>query len=151
MIFIPSTSCDSTNSRSNRSINTSRFPGCSVYCRSSTIGQQVCSGFALPIFSIPKKRDSFPPNEACARQKRRTFVATSAIFMDFESMKVFISYSGPDEKWADLLRTALSKYDVEAWDPASQIAPGENWGLKYGKAIENADAVVVLVSPDSVK
>ncbi len=71
--------------------------------------------------------------------------------MDFESMKVFISYSGPDEKWADLLRTALSKYDVEAWDPASQIAPGENWGLKYGKAIENADAVVVLVSPDSVK
>ncbi len=66
-------------------------------------------------------------------------------------MKVFISYSGPDEKWADLLRTALSKYDVEAWDPASQIAPGENWGLKYGKAIENADAVVVLVSPDSVK
>ena len=66
-------------------------------------------------------------------------------------MKVFISYSGPDEKWADLLRTALSKYDVEAWDPASQIAPGENWGLKYGKALENADAVVVLVSPDSVK
>jgi hypothetical protein len=71
--------------------------------------------------------------------------------MDFESMKVFISYSGPDEKWADLLRTALSKYDVEAWDPASQIAPGENWGLKYGKALENADAVVVLLSPDSVK
>jgi hypothetical protein len=66
-------------------------------------------------------------------------------------MKVFISYSGPDEKWADLLRTALSKYDVEAWDPASQIAPGENWGLKYGKALENADAVVVLLSPDSVK
>src|SRR6266699_3482097 len=30
------------NSRSKRSIRVSRFPGCSVYCLSSTIGQQVC-------------------------------------------------------------------------------------------------------------
>src|SRR4029453_6951703 len=53
MIFIPSASCDSTNSRSKRSINTSRFPGCNVYCRSSTIGQQVCGGCASE-FSISK-------------------------------------------------------------------------------------------------
>ncbi len=66
-------------------------------------------------------------------------------------MKVFISYSGADEKWADRLRSALAKYEVDVWDPASQIAPGENWGLKYGKALENSDAVVVLLSPDSVK
>src|SRR6266516_5791137 len=46
MSFIPSASCDSTNSRSTRSISTSRFPGCNVYCRSSTIGQQVSVGFA---------------------------------------------------------------------------------------------------------
>src|SRR6266481_2161854 len=53
MIFIPSASCDSTNSQSNRSINTSRFAGYKVYCRSSTIGQQVCGGCASG-FSIPK-------------------------------------------------------------------------------------------------
>jgi hypothetical protein len=66
-------------------------------------------------------------------------------------MKVFISYSEADEKWVDRLRPALAKYEVDVWDPASQIAPGENWGLKYGKALENSDAVVVLLSPDSVK
>lgn len=66
-------------------------------------------------------------------------------------MKVFISYSGADEKLADQLRSALTKHEIEVWDPASQIAPGENWGLKYGKALENSDAVVVLLSPDSVK
>jgi TIR domain len=66
-------------------------------------------------------------------------------------VKVFISYSGPDEKYAQRLREALAKYDIEVWDPASQIAPGENWGLKYGKALENSDAVVVLLSPASVK
>src|SRR5207247_672756 len=53
MTFIPSASCDSTNSRSNKSINTSRCPGCNVYCRSSTIGQQVCGSCASG-FSIPK-------------------------------------------------------------------------------------------------
>ena len=66
-------------------------------------------------------------------------------------MKVFISYSTPDEKWADRLRSALTKRDVEVWDPASQITAGENWGLKYGRALENSDAIVVLVSPASVK
>jgi hypothetical protein len=66
-------------------------------------------------------------------------------------MKVFISYSGADEKWADVLRPALARHDIDVWNPASQISPGDNWGLKYGKALQNADAVVVLLSPDSVK
>lgn len=66
-------------------------------------------------------------------------------------MKVFISYSGADEKSADLLRRALLRQKIEVWNPASEIAPGENWGLKYGKALQNSDAVVVLLSPDSVK
>jgi hypothetical protein len=66
-------------------------------------------------------------------------------------VKVFISYSGPDERWANRLRSAFAKLEIEVWDPASHIAPGENWGLKYGKALENSDAVVVLISPASVK
>ena len=66
-------------------------------------------------------------------------------------MKVFISHSGSDEKWADLLRQYLPKEGIEVWDPSSEIAPGENWGLKYGKGLENSDAMVVLLSPDSAK
>jgi len=66
-------------------------------------------------------------------------------------MSVYISYSGADEKLADHLRTALARQDIDVWNPASQIAPGENWGLKYGKALQDADAVIVLLSPDSVK
>src|SRR5829696_4430435 len=37
-IAMPTASWVSTNSRSKRSINTSRWPGCSVYCLSSTTG-----------------------------------------------------------------------------------------------------------------
>ncbi len=68
-------------------------------------------------------------------------------------MNVFISYSHADEHWADLLREQLRHFGTEimVWDPGSEIAPGENWALKYGKALEKADAVIVLLSPDSVK
>src|SRR4030095_6000219 len=40
MIFTPNASWVSTNSRSKRSIKTSRFPGWTVYCLNSTTGQQ---------------------------------------------------------------------------------------------------------------
>jgi hypothetical protein len=66
-------------------------------------------------------------------------------------MNVYISYSNADEKLADDLRRALARHDIEVWNPASQIAPGANWGFKYGRALQNADAVVVLLSPRSVK
>lgn len=66
-------------------------------------------------------------------------------------MKVFISHSHADEKWADVLRKRLSEEGIEVWDPSLEIAPGENWGLKYGKGLEASDAMIVLLSPDSAK
>jgi len=66
-------------------------------------------------------------------------------------MKVFISYSGPDEKWADLLRQRLAQEGIDVWNPSLEITPGENWGLKYGKGLEASDAMIVLISPDSAK
>lgn len=64
-------------------------------------------------------------------------------------MKVFISYAGADEKWADVLRARLPKAGIEVGNPSTEIAPGENWGLKYGKGLEASDAMIVLLSPDS--
>ncbi len=69
-------------------------------------------------------------------------------------MNVFISYSHSDEEWANELREQLrgvGTHKILVWDPVSEISPGENWALKYGRALEQADAVIVLLSPDSVK
>ncbi|HEY5041750.1 MAG TPA: toll/interleukin-1 receptor domain-containing protein [Verrucomicrobiae bacterium] len=66
-------------------------------------------------------------------------------------MKVFISNSEADEKWARLLRSRLSEEGFEVWNSANDIAPGDNWLLKSGKALQNADAMIVLLSPDSAK
>ncbi len=66
-------------------------------------------------------------------------------------MKVFISHSGSDEKWANLLRQHLAQEGIEVWNPGAEIGPGENWALKYGQELEAADAMIVLLSPDSAK
>jgi hypothetical protein len=66
-------------------------------------------------------------------------------------MKVFISNSEADEKWARLLHARLSEEGFEAWNSASDTAPGDNWLLKSGKALQSADAMIVLLSPDSAK
>jgi hypothetical protein len=66
-------------------------------------------------------------------------------------MKVFISYSEADEKWVRSLRSHLSEEGFEVWNSASDIAPGDNWLLKSGRALQAADAMIVLLSPDSVK
>jgi hypothetical protein len=66
------------------------------------------------------------------------------------SMKVFISYSDADKKWADALRSGLTDAGFEVTVPADDIEPGENWHLELGKALDRANAMVVLLSPDSV-
>ena len=72
-------------------------------------------------------------------------------------MKVFFSYAQADKKWAEGLREKLREAwhgadeELDIWNPAFKVAPGENWALKYGRALENADALVILLSPNAVK
>ena len=65
-------------------------------------------------------------------------------------MNVFISYSHTDKKWADALRSGLTDAGFEVTVPGEDIEPGENWHLELGKALDRANAMVVLLSPDSV-
>ena len=65
-------------------------------------------------------------------------------------MNVFISYSHADKKWADALRSGLTEEGFEVTVPGDDIEPGENWHLEIGKALDRANAMVVLLSPDSV-
>lgn len=64
-------------------------------------------------------------------------------------MNVFISYSQADEKWAEALRAGLVEAGFSVSDPAGEICAGENLHLELGKALQRADAMVVLLSPDS--
>ena len=66
-------------------------------------------------------------------------------------MKVFLSYSSEDQEAAQELASQLAKAGLDVWDPAEALFPGDNWPLGIGKALEESTAMVVLISPESVK
>ena len=66
------------------------------------------------------------------------------------TMNVFLSHSHADKKWADALRTGLMEAGFQVWNPVDDMGAGINWHLEIGKALERSDAMIVLLSPDSV-
>lgn len=63
------------------------------------------------------------------------------------SVKVFLSYASEDREWARKLVPFLEREGLDVWDPSSVLSPGDNWSLETGKALEKAEAMVILVSP----
>lgn len=66
-------------------------------------------------------------------------------------MNVFISCASSDQDIADGLADTLSEYGLETWQADKNVMPGENWAKKVGEALEAADALVVILSPDAGK
>jgi len=64
-------------------------------------------------------------------------------------VNVFISHAEKDGTYATSLGRALADAGLRVWEPRG-VPPGDNWALKTGEALAKADAVVVLLSPDSV-
>lgn len=61
--------------------------------------------------------------------------------------KVFLSYDRKDGKLVDGIRADLQAAGFEVWDPAVSLPPAENWALEVGKALKQANAMIVLLSP----
>ena len=66
-------------------------------------------------------------------------------------MRVFISHSHEDRELADYLADRLSEAGHAVWRPEEQLLPGDNFALKTGQALAESDAMVILVSPQSVR
>src|SRR5262245_48782019 len=60
---------------------------------------------------------------------------------------VFLSYSHRDEVWKDRVATHLRASGFEVWDDR-RIEPGDNWRPVLFAALERAQVVVLLISPD---
>ena len=63
-------------------------------------------------------------------------------------MQIYISHAFADLDYALELSARLAEAGVKVWSGA-ELFPGENWGLVSGKALEESDAMVVLVSPEA--
>lgn len=68
-----------------------------------------------------------------------------------DDMQIFISHAHGDAGIAQQLSQYLETQGFQVFDPAVELFPGDNWHLETGKALEAADAMVVLISPEAVR
>jgi hypothetical protein len=66
-------------------------------------------------------------------------------------MKVFISYSSKEEPLADRVVAAVQQASIETWYGKREIMPGDNWGEKIGQGLKECDAMVLLLSRDTLQ
>ncbi len=66
-------------------------------------------------------------------------------------MQIFLSYAHSDETFAKDLASQLEKRGLSVWSPAEELLPGANFWLEVGEALKRSRAMVVLVSPDSMR
>ena len=66
-------------------------------------------------------------------------------------MKIFISHSNADSPFAARLAKRLAGEGLQVFRPLADIETGQNWHLRVGQELEEADAMAVLISPDSVR
>jgi hypothetical protein len=64
-----------------------------------------------------------------------------------KTVRVFISHSDEDKRWANEIATKLKEAGLHVWDPDAELYPGDNWHLEIGKALAAANAMIVLMSP----
>lgn len=62
-------------------------------------------------------------------------------------MKVFLSHSHADSKLAARLSGALQQRGLQVWAPDLDLLPGDNWAAELGRALEESNAMVVLLTP----
>ena len=63
--------------------------------------------------------------------------------------KVFISYSRKDREFAQKLAVAMANLQIETWVDWDDIPPTADWWSQIETGIEESDAFLFLLSPDS--
>jgi hypothetical protein len=65
--------------------------------------------------------------------------------------RVYITGAAGDADLARRLASRLEAHGIEAGSPVFDALPGENFTAELGRALNRADAVVVLVSPEAMR
>jgi hypothetical protein len=65
-------------------------------------------------------------------------------------MQVFISHAQADKTLVSKLASELKKSGLEVWSE-SEILPGDNWAAEANKALQASEAMIVLLTPASLR
>ena len=91
---------------------------------------------------------SGPASEAASIALQK---ASGPASSDKGKLRVFISYSRDDLKFADQLNAGLDLYGFECLIDRHGISGGEDWKRRLGNLISEADEVVFVLSPNSAR
>jgi len=64
-------------------------------------------------------------------------------------MRIFVNYSWKDKEVARDIKSRLAAEGFDVWRD-EEVMPGDNWPLAVGGALDESDAMVVLLSPDAM-
>lgn len=64
-------------------------------------------------------------------------------------MQAFISHASADRRFVDQLRDMLQAHGVRTWTPEHEIRAGEDFTLAIDRAINECDAILFVMSPES--
>lgn len=65
-------------------------------------------------------------------------------------MKVFLSYAHQDIDLAKKIEAVLEDEGLQVWNAETEILPGDNFAEKISDALKASDAMVVLLTPESL-
>ncbi|MGE0887417.1 MAG: toll/interleukin-1 receptor domain-containing protein [Blastocatellales bacterium] len=65
-------------------------------------------------------------------------------------MKVFISYANANRELAKKVSESLKQSGFIVWDSEEEVLPGDNWAEKIAQGLEEADAMVVILTQESL-
>ena len=65
-------------------------------------------------------------------------------------MKVFITHSHGNRPLVRQVIKTLKQAGLDVWDDEYDTYPSDNWAKVTGEALEQSDAMVVLVTPDAL-
>lgn len=66
-------------------------------------------------------------------------------------MQVYLSYAESDRVVAKALSAQLARRGLSVWSSEQEVLPGDNVWLRIGEALKRSKAMVVLVSPKSMR
>ena len=66
-------------------------------------------------------------------------------------MKVYLSHAHSDERLAERVSRILEDAGLQVWDATREIMPGDNWAATLGNALQESQAMVVLVTPNAMR
>ena len=66
-------------------------------------------------------------------------------------MKVFISHSQEDAAVAPRIAEGLRNWGLEGWVAEMEIMPGDNFALKIAQALDDSQAMIVVITSNTMR